>query len=249
MIQHSRTIKTLLGAACLLSLGAAVKAATLQLQPVAAASGISWAPDYALAVVEGGSLGLGGLDNGGTPFLQGALLRFNLTSLAGQFTTINSVTLTGKVRDQYPGGQSGTVALYRINNSQAGWTTAATWAQNGNGVAWSGGANMGNIETGAVLANSTVTRGDAIGTTYTWTITGAAAQQLITDWTTGVNAGLSLSDTGTGGGQDYRTNIGGIQGSVPQPTLTVDYVSVPEPATGALAMATGGLLLARRRRK
>jgi hypothetical protein len=106
---------------------------------------------------------------------------------------------------------------------------------------------MGTVETGTALASATVTRGSAIGTVYTWTITGAAAQTLINDWVTGTNSGLALADTGTGGGVDYRSNIGGIQGAVAQPTLAVTYTAVPEPASGVLALVAGGLALLRRR--
>jgi len=226
----------------------AAAAATATFAPTRAASGVSWAPGYSIPVNEGGSLGVGALDNGGTPFLTAALIGFDISSLAGQYATINSVTLTGTVRDQYPvTGTSGGVNLYRVGAGFGTWTTAATWATQDGSAAWSGGATMGTVDSGALLATSSVTRGDAPGTAYTWTFSGAAALQLINDWTSGNNTGLSLSDTGTGGGIDYRSNIGGIQGSVAQPALTVDYTPVPEPSGAVLALAAGMFAMRRRR--
>lgn len=248
MIFRPGLSKSLISATCMAATVHTLSAATAQFTAQRAASGVSWAPSYSIPVNEGGSLGIGALDNGGTPFLTAALLGFDVSSLAGQYAAVNSVTLTGTVRDQYPtNGNPGTVQLFRIGNSHAAWTTPATWAQDGSGSPWAGGATMGDLETGSALASATVTRGDAIGTVYTWTFSGAAAQQLVDDWTSGTNSGLSLSDTGALGMGDYRSNIGGIQGTVAQPTLTIDFSPIPEPASGALAIAAIGLMAIRRR--
>ena len=238
---------SLIAAACTGLTASPLCAATAQFTPARAASGVSWAPAYSIPVNEAGSLGIGALDNGGTPFLTGALLGFNVSSLSGQYAAINSVTLTGTVRDGYPSGSAGSVQLFRVGNIHAAWTTPATWSQDGTGSPWAGGATMGDLEAGAALAAASVARGSAPGTVYTWSFSGAAALQLVNDWTTGVNSGFALADTGTGGGLDYRTNIGGIQGSVTLPTLTIDYTPVPEPSSGLLALAAGTLLTRRRR--
>lgn len=227
--------------------GSAIAGTTVSFAPTRAASGVSWAPGYSISVNEGGTLGIGALDNGGTPFLTGALLGYNVSSLVGLYASIDSVTLTATVKDGYGGGNSGMVDLLRVGDPHAAWTSAATWGDSGTG-AWAGGATMGTVETGTALASALVTRGSAVGTVYTWTITGAAAQTLIDDWVTGTNAGLALSDTGTGGGVDYRSNIGGIQGTVAQPMLAVTYNVIPEPSSSAVALLAGGLALLRRRR-
>lgn len=207
-------------------------ATTATFTPTRAASGVSWGPGYSIPVNEGGSLGIGALDNGGTPFLTAALLGYDLSSLAGKYASIDSITLTGAVKDKYPsGGATGTVDVFRVADVHAGWATSATWAQDGAGNAWADGATMGTVETGTALATAAVTRGVAIGTVFTWTITGAAAQALVNDWITGTNSGLALADTGTGGGLDYRTNIGGMQGAVAQPTLAVTFTPVYIPAS------------------
>jgi len=207
-------------------------AATATFSPTRAASGVSWAPTYSVPGNEGGSLAIGALDNGGTPFLTAALLGYDLSSLAGKYASIESVTLTGTVRDKYPDGGTGTVDLFRVDAVHAEWTSGATWSQQtGAGNPWANSATMGTVETGAALASVAVTRGSPIGTVYTWTITGVAAKALVDDWVTGTNSGLALADTGTGAGVDYRANIGGIQGTVAQPTLTVTFTPVHVPAS------------------
>ena len=236
----------MIAATAVITTGSTMAGTTVSFTPTRAASGVSWAPGYSIPVNEGGTLGIGALDNGGSPFLTAALLGYDVSSLVGLYASIDSVTLTGTVKDGYGGSGSGLVDLFRVGDPHAAWTSVATWGDSGVG-AWAGGATMGTVETGTALASATVTRGSAIGTVYTWTITGAVAQTLINDWVTGTNSGLALADTGTGGGVDYRSNIGGIQGAVAQPTLAVTYTAVPEPASGVLALVAGGLALLRRR--
>ena len=224
-------IKSGVVAAMMLVAAGTATAITVNFNPDRAASGVSWAPNYSVAMNEGGSLAIGALDNGGTPFLTATLLGFDVSSLAGQYVSIESVTLTATVRDKYNGPGSGTVNLARVGGVHWDWTSNATWAQDGTSNPWQEGANMGSVESATALASTTVTRASEIGTTYTWTITGAAAQALINDWVTGTNSGLALADSGTGGNVDYRSNIGGIQGTVPQPTLAVTYTPVYVPAS------------------
>jgi hypothetical protein len=240
---HPNPLAVLMAA---LAVSSASAGTTVSFTPTRAASGVSWAPGYSIPVNEGGTLGIGALDNGGSPFLTAALLGYQVSSLAGLYASIDSVTLTATVKDGYGGAGTGMVELFRVGDSHAPWTSSATWGDSGSGP-WAGGATMGTVETGAALASAAVTRNSPVGTVYAWTITGAAAQTLIDDWITGTNAGLALADTGTGGGVDYRSNIGGIQGAVPQPTLAVTYTAIPEPAGGMLALAAGGLALRRRR--
>ena len=232
MKSHRNRLKFRCVATLTLAAAGSALSATATFTPTRAASGVSWGPGYSIPVNEGGSLGIGALDNGGTPFLTVALLGYDLSSLAGKYASIDSITLTGTVKDKYPtGGATGTVDLFRVADVHAGWNTSATWSQDGAGNAWADGATMGTVENGTALASAAVTRGVAIGTVYTWTITGAAAQTLVNDWITGTNSGLALADTGTGGGLDYRCNIGGIQGTVAQPTLAVTFTPVYVPAS------------------
>lgn len=243
----NKHIAAMIASVAVVTTGSSMAGTTVSFSPTRAASGVSWAAGYSMPVNEGGTLGIGALDNGGSPFLTAALLGYDVSSLVGLYASIDSVTLTATVKDGYAGGGAGLVDLFRVGVPHAAWTSTATWADSGVG-AWADGATMGTVETGSALASTTVTRDSAIGTLYEWTITGAAAQALIDDWGTGTNAGLALADTGTGGGVDYRSNIGGIQGTVAQPTLAVTYTPVPEPASGVMALATCGLALLRRRR-
>ena len=84
-------------------------------------------------VNEGGTLAIGALDNGGIPFLTSALLGYDVSSLAGQYASIESVTLTAGAKDQYPGSGEETVDLFRVADIHAAWTHSATWAQDGTG--------------------------------------------------------------------------------------------------------------------
>jgi len=188
--------------------GSAIAGTTVTFAPTRAASGVSWAPGYSIPINEGGTLGIGALDNGGTPFLTAALLGYNVSSLVGLYASIDSVTLTATVKDGYGGGGSGLVDMFRVGDPHAAWTSGATWGDSGAG-AWAGGSTMGTVETGSALASALVTRSSAVGTVYTWTVTGAAAQTLIDDWVSGTNAGLALADTGPGGRVGYRSTIGG----------------------------------------
>lgn len=224
-------IKSCIGGAIVLVATGAATALTVSFNPDRAASGVSWAPNYSVSMSEGGTLAIGALDNGGTALLTAGLLGFDVSSLAGKFVSIESVTLTAYVKDKYNGPGEGTVNLARVSDVHSDWTSNATWAQDGSNNPWRDGATMGTAETATVLASTTVIRNSATGTAYTWTITGAAAQALINDWVTGTNSGLALADTGTGGGVDYRTNVGGMQGTVPQPTLAVTYTPVYVPAS------------------
>ena len=128
----TKTNLAMVAAMALVTAGSS-SALTAIFSPTRAASGVSWGPNYSVPVNEGGTLAIGALDNAGTPFLTAALLGYDVSSLAGQYASIESVTLTGAVRDQYPGGGAGTVDLFRVADSHAAWTNSATWAQDGTG--------------------------------------------------------------------------------------------------------------------
>jgi len=218
------------------------------------ASAISWAPGYSVATREGNlRVGAQGTNRGRS------LFRFDVSSLAGTYASIESVTLSITNLVEIGGGGPGTVELFRVDDIQTGWTDRATMAEmDGDGsvpdgdagsVPWVGGVDILSTHTGSALASTTVARNDPVGNVYEWTVTGAAAETLIDDWTTGVNSGLSLnhtSETGT----DYRAIIvgaNGVGGLAPQ--LSVELTPIPEPSSLLLLLLGGiGLFSLRPRR-
>ncbi|MCF7731312.1 MAG: hypothetical protein K9N23_06480 [Akkermansiaceae bacterium] len=95
-------------------------------------------------------------------------------------------------------------------------------------VAWTGGVNVFATHTGSVLAAATVDRLASPATVFTWTVTGAAAQQLVDDWRAGNHPGLTLVDSGATAGRDYRSHCYGFNGTAArQPRLTIAYAEPP----------------------
>ena len=217
-----------------------VAGSTVSLPLLQAASAISWSTGYSVPTQEGGRLEFGALDNSGTLFRERTLLRFDASSIAAVAAAVQSVRLELTVQTQYGGASSGPgrVDLYRVDPIQTAWTSEATVLEKtGNGappagdagsVAWTGGVNVFATHTGSVLAGATVDRLASPGTVFTWTITGAVAQQLIDDWRAGGNSGLALVDSGATAGRDYRSNCYGLNGTATQqPQLTITYAEPP----------------------
>ena len=217
-----------------------VAGSTVSLPLLQAASAISWSTGYSVPAQESGRLEFGALDNAGVLFRERTLLRFDASSIAAVAAPVQSVRLELTVQTQYGGGSAGPgrVDLYQVDLTQTAWTNQATMLEKaGNGappagdagsVAWTGGVNVFATHTGAVLAGATVDRLASPGTVFSWTITGAAAQQLVDDWRAGSNAGLALVDSGATAGRDYRSNCYGLNGTATQqPRLTITYAEAP----------------------
>lgn len=207
---------------------------------VQAASAISWSPGYSVPTQEYGHLEFGALDNSGSLFRERALLRFDASSVAAVSAPVQSVRLELTVQTQFGGAGAGTgrIDLHRTDPVHAAWTNQATMLeQDGNGsppagdagsVPWPGGANVFDTHTGPALASAMVDRLAAAGTVFSWTISGASAQQLVDDWRAGHNPGLTLVDSGAAGGLDYRSNCHGLNGSAAQqPRLIITYAEPP----------------------
>jgi hypothetical protein len=191
-----------------------------------------------------------------------ALLRFDLSSLAGNYTSIDHATLHLTI-DSFTG--SGTVSVYRIADGNAGWvegTSASdgalvtpnagesTWNNLAydatNPVAWTGGAGLGlpGYETpqiGSFSFDAQTTAGQVISIDL--------PVGMVNDWITGTNAGLLLrfaDETSMTGLIQFDSGEAAISGGVnPRPALEISY-SVPEPATGLIGLGgIMGLLLLR----
>jgi hypothetical protein len=194
-----------------------------------------------------------------------ALLQFDLSSLVGNYTSIDRATLYLTI-NSFTG--SGTVSVYRIAEENAGWvegTSASdgalatpnpgesTWNYLAydatNPVAWSDGAGLAapgyeTPEIGSFSFDAQTTAGQVISIDLP---TG-----MIKDWIMGANAGLLLrfaDETSMTGLIQFNSSEAAISGGVnSRPALEISY-SVPEPATGLIWLGgVMGLLLLRRDR-
>lgn len=138
--------------------------------------------------------------HGATNGLRHSLIGFDLSSLAGQIGTVNSVTLRLHVLEDalFPSG-SNTVELYRLADANAGWIEGeVTWNERQPGVAsWAGSAGASTAGTDYV---STLLASKSFDTTtdgvFDLVISGADAG-FVLDWVSGTNAGFLLKPTHT----------------------------------------------------
>lgn len=192
-----------------------------------------------------------------------ALLRFNITSMAGQYTTINSVTL--KLTVNYANGAADTLQLFRFASANASWVEGTqvgadgipdpgmtTWNQRVQGAdnwAGSAGASTGGTDylstaVGSIAFDNSLANGTLVSITLT-------DPTLIDDWVSGDNSGLFLRALNELPATlsrvdfysaDYTTD------PTDRPQLAIDYEAVPEPASGLLGMIGTIALLCHRRR-
>lgn len=215
------------------------------------ASTAQWAPAYSVAATDN-ELTVGavpaafgvGLGN------QSSMARFDISSFAGDYISINSATLRLYIKAQHTGRVPATVEAHRLTAANADFTANGGWATKDGTNAWAGGANGGlvagtdyvNSILGSVVADPT----SAVGTAYDIVIPGAVAQALIDDWTTGTNEGFLLRANEPFPSEDNRTSF------TLAPELIIDYVpiSIPEPSTFVLFGAgLAGLAILRRGRR
>lgn len=140
-----------------------------------------------------------------------SLIRFDVSALAGQYDSVNSVTLKLYLSADIGAGSHGVfpyLDLYRMDDANAGWVEGSgnidgvtdpgtsTWDQRVQGSEqWTGGVvdGDGGGALGALLASQAYFNGSATSLSpFSLTVTGAAAQTLIDDWATGTNAGMLL---------------------------------------------------------
>ena len=179
------------------------------------------------------------------------LLRFDVSSLAGKFTSIDSATITLKKANLPAGPGTDDAEMYAIADNNADWVegTGVFVVQNGSsswnskrhneaGGLWigdqpgdpftsGGGGALGALQDTLVGVSSN----DPVNTLYTWDLDPA----LVTQWVTGVNAGvlfkeaIELDDFGSGTELQldfYSSEYGDFVADAPQhPKLEVQFTS------------------------
>ena len=190
------------------------------------------------------------------------LLRFDLSSFAGQYSSVNSVSLQLVVRG-ISGITTGTINAYVILPANSGWVqgTASSAVQNGsscwnyakyNTQAWVGSAGLGTAGTdydSTLLGSFTYT---STGT-CTMNFTGYNSAQLtslVTSWNSATNPGILLMDETPGSGAQFlgTSPSGGSQFLPQSPQLTINY-TVPEPGTSVLVAVGLAVFGLRKRRR
>ncbi len=139
------------------------------------------------------------------------LLRFDLSSLTGSFSLVDSASITFNWGTFFPnnGVTSGTIDAYAILPADSGWVqgTAQGAAQSGSAnwnyaqsgtLAWAGSPGLGTPEPTTAPPCSALSRlHSSSGGPYTLNLTGLNPSQLtslISSWTTSTNAGILLVD-------------------------------------------------------
>jgi alpha-L-fucosidase 2 len=203
------------------------------------ASGVEWAPGFSEPAGEGllivGAVpAVFGVGKGNTS----TQLRFDFSSLAGRFSTINSLTLRLTQNLSFA-RDPGTAQAYRLLPGNAAWNDSATWGTRDGTRAWAGGAS-GALVTGTdydpnLLGSVAYNPANAPGTVYDLTIAGPQATTLVNAWLSGTNAGLLLKGVVPGGyAGDNRCTFYADGANAPQ--LIVDYVpAISRPTIRAMA--------------
>jgi MYXO-CTERM domain-containing protein len=206
-----------------------------------------------------------------------SLLRFDLSLLVGQYSTINSATLTVYQREGSAQNQNFDMSLFQVSSANAGWVPGATGTAVNNQTgssnwnfrvhdtqSWAGSAGLQTVGTDYLtpaLGTVAVSTGDPGSTTDTMNVPSSFSipASVILDWIGGNNSGLVLQNTSVGNSSamNFATSqwnidpdgVGGplISASI-RPQLTIDYTPVPEPG-GMAVLALGALLLHPRRRR
>lgn len=193
------------------------------------------------------------------------LVRFNITSLNGQFSTINSVTLRFYV--DFDEATVGNIQLFRLAAANSGWieginTSAtgtpdfgeSTWAQRVYGSQnWAGSPGASTAGTDyltTALASPTLTTSTPAGTAFDFVFNDVS---FIADWAAGNNPGLFLqlsTESALGNNRIAFITRDNPTASL-RPELIIDYAAIPEPGSlilVGLAAIGIGLMAWRRRR-
>ena len=218
-----------------LGLSAWVAAAAELTLPVAQrASGVQWAPAYNTANADG-QLQVGavpaafGVGNG----LTSTQLRFDVSSLTGLYTGVNSLTVR-LVHVAPTAVASSTMEAHQLLAANTNWNNNGTFGTLDGANPWAGGASGALVpevdyDTN-LLASVAYSSDSAPGTVYDLVVSGAAAKALLDQWTGGQNYGLALLGVVPEGyALDNRIQFYATGTNAPK--LIVNYLPVPVPPT------------------
>ena len=190
------------------------------------------------------------------------LMRWDLSSLAGQYSAINSITLTYFDDSSYETGTNGggEATVFALKPANAAWVeNDVTWNNQvqGGAMAWAG---SGGASTAGVDYDSTplcdylyVANGPAIYKTITLSgHAGLSLTDLVDQWSgdQANNAGYLFRSNTEGSTYTYDyLHVNGKENATlaNRPMLTIDYTPVPEPAMLGLGLMVAAALLRRRR--
>ncbi len=201
---------------------------------------------------------------------ENTVMRFDVTSLAGEYETINSVVLRVYLGAVPP--DDGTVSLSLLVAANQGWVEGAgvasdvsnyfpgtvTWneiqrgtqtgagAPNGSGEEWAGGNTGGGAaaDQDATVATVTISGTELAGSYIDFVFTDTAFMK---NWVSGDNPGFVLTSNGIDAGSLVINSSEAADQGV-RPELRIDYDPIPEPIPGILGGLAWMLLLFRRRR-
>jgi hypothetical protein len=201
-----------------------------------------------------------------------SLIRFDLSSMQGQYDTITSVALFLRPAATPPTGI--TISAYSVLPANGDWVGgtsngaivtdgSSTWnskesygAGSSSNVAWedSNGNDIAGLGLDKTKPTDSSTWGfgpTALDTTAAIPASGVTIRlnlpaSLIQQWISGTNYGLVLTST-DGASGDVPQYYTGNKNNAAAPELVINYI-VPEPMTGSLLLLSGGLLLLRRRK-
>ena len=189
------------------------------------------------------------------------LLRFDLSSLSGEYSSIESATLRIYLNSSLGVGEtaySETLQVYSVSSANSGWVegSSETVASNGQST-WhylnQDGSGTGTSWAGSLGASTAGTDYDStLVASYNYDNTGRAeyidlsiSASLIESWIAGENTGLlfkTITESATGDVDKriefYSSDATGVSF---RPSLIIDYAAIPEASSTALM--TGILIL------
>ena len=206
-----------------------------------------------------------GEDPGGSNALRHTLMRFDVTALAGQYASIDAVTLRlFPIAVNTVGADS--MQAFRVAPANAAWVEGtgvgvlggdppdvgeSTWAQRVQGSQnWAGsqGASTPGADYTTMLGSTAFSGATGTGAANPFDITFDTSQlaALFNDWTSGNNSGLLLRVVTE---SDRAMTFNSAEATDPalRPELIVSYTAIPEASSMAFLALAAGLALLRAR--